>query len=159
MRRAAALFVMLAILTAGCQQANEAAEEAITESPSPSPSPASEATVAIVDSSLGKILAGADGRTVYVFMRDAEAEGESTCYDECQQRWPPVTITGAPEAGADVNAELLSTTTRQDGSTQVTYKGRPLYYFSGDESPGETKGQGVGGLWFVVSADGEPVRS
>lgn len=157
MRHAVALFAMLAILTAGCQQANDTVEEATTESPTPSPSPDSQATVAIVDSSLGKILAGSDGKTVYVFMNDTE--GESTCYDQCQERWPPVTITGTPEAGADVNAELLSTAMRQDGSTQVTYKGRPLYFFSGDQSPGETNGQGVGGIWFVISADGEPIRS
>jgi predicted lipoprotein with Yx(FWY)xxD motif len=149
---------MLAILTAGCQQANDVVEEdATTESPPASPSPDSQATVAIVDSSLGQILAGSDGKTVYVFMSDAE--GESTCYDQCEERWPPVTITGTPEAGADINAELLSTTNRRDGSIQVTYKGRPLYHFSGDASPGETKGQGVGGVWFVVSADGEPIQS
>jgi predicted lipoprotein with Yx(FWY)xxD motif len=70
-----------------------------------------------------------------------------------------VRTVGAPAAGEGATAGLLGTITRQDGSTQVTYGGKPLYYFANDEKPGDTKGQNVGGNWFVLSAAGEAIRT
>ena len=66
----------------------------------------------------------------------------------------------SPEAmaGAGVDATLLGTITRDDGSTQVTYNGWPLYYFHEDAAPGDTNGQGVGGVWFLVSPEGEAIE-
>ena len=72
------------------------------------------------------------------------------------------TTTGAPLAGAGANASLLGTTARGDGTTEVTYKGHPLYYFVGDMAPGDTKGQGLneeGGLWWIVSPSGDAIGS
>ena len=66
---------------------------------------------------------------------------------------------GAPEAGSGVTGELLGTTERQDGSTQVTYDDRPLYYFAFDERPGDATGQNSGGVWFVLSPAGDAVTS
>jgi hypothetical protein len=48
---------------------------------------------------------------------------------------------------------------RSDGSSQVTYGGWPLYYYSGDAAPGDVNGQGVNGVWYVVSPDGDEIRS
>jgi predicted lipoprotein with Yx(FWY)xxD motif len=70
-------------------------------------------------------------------------------------------VTGKPRAGAGVNARLLGTTRRRDGSLQVTYAGRPLYYYVGDREPGQILCQNVfefGGLWLVVRPSGAPVR-
>ena len=68
-------------------------------------------------------------------------------------------MTGAPTGGLGVEASKLGTTSRTDGGTQVTYNGHPLYHFASDSAPGDTKGQGIGGNWFVVSPQGEPIQS
>lgn len=157
MKRLSLAFLILALLAAACQQQPTTVEEATSpDVVSPSPPPV-EATVQVVDSSRGRILADAGGRTVYVFMNDTE--GTSICYDACEQRWPPLVVTGEPQAGEGVQADLLTTSPRRDGSTQVVYNGHPLYHFSGDSAPGDTNGQGFGDVWFVVSPEGEPVRS
>lgn len=114
------------------------------------------ATLQVVDSDHGEILADGDGNTLYVFLKD-DAD-VSTCSDACAETWPPLTVEGDPEAGDDVDAELIGTIERDDGSTQLTYDRRPLYLYSGDEAPGDTNGQGVGDNWFVVDPEGEPVR-
>jgi predicted lipoprotein with Yx(FWY)xxD motif len=113
--------------------------------------------VNVANSSLGSILVDAQGRTLYVSMNDSG--GKSSCYDGCATNWPPLTVTGSPTAGAGVDASLLGTTERTGGGSQVTYKQRPLYHFSSDAAAGETKGQGVGGNWFVVSPAGEPIQA
>jgi len=127
-----------------------------TESSEPSPEPA-EATVAVEDSDLGQIVVdAAEGRTLYVFLVD---EGtESTCYDDCEASWPPLTVDGDPAAGEGIDASLLGTTEREDGSIQVTLDGHPLYYFASDETPDDVNGQGVGDVWYVVSPDGAAIQ-
>jgi predicted lipoprotein with Yx(FWY)xxD motif len=127
-----------------------------TESSEPSEEPA-EATVAVEDSDLGEIVVdAAEGRTLYVFLVD---EGtESTCYDDCEASWPPLTVEGDPAAGEGIDASLLGTTEREDGSIQVTLDGHPLYYFASDETPDDVNGQGVGDVWYVVSPDGEAIQ-
>jgi predicted lipoprotein with Yx(FWY)xxD motif len=117
--------------------------------------PADEATVATTESDLGEILVDAEGATLYVFMRDAN--GMSNCNDACAQTWPPLTADGDPTGGEGVDDELLGTTEREDGDTQVTYNDRPLYTYSGDTAAGDTEGQGVGDNWYVVGPDGEPI--
>lgn len=114
-----------------------------------------DATVATAESDLGEILVDADGSTLYVFLPDEG--GESTCYDDCEAAWPPLTIDGDPAAGDGADDSLLGTTERDDGSTQVTYDGWPLYYYSADAAPGDTNGQGVGDVWFVVGPDGAAI--
>ncbi len=115
------------------------------------------AIVKVVESDLGRIVADAKGRTLYVFTPDRD--GSSTCYDKCAATWPPLTIKGAQPSGDGVEAAKLGTTERKDGAEQVTFAGRPLYYFGPDGAPGDTKGQGVNDIWFVVSPVGEPIRT
>jgi predicted lipoprotein with Yx(FWY)xxD motif len=114
------------------------------------------ATVAVEDSDLGEIVVDADGTTLYVFLAD---EGtESTCYDECEDNWPPLTVEGDPVAGEGIDASLLGTTERTDGTTQVTLDGHPLYLFAGDQTADDVNGQGVGDVWYVVSPSGEAIQ-
>ena len=105
----------------------------------------------------GNILTDASGRTLYMFTRDEP--NKTNCAGGCAQTWPPVLTIGAPSAGSGATASLLSFITREEGSTQVTYNGMPLYYYAPDEKPGDTKGQNVGGVWYVLSAAGEIIRA
>ena len=109
-------------------------------------------------SQYGRILADRRDHTIYLFTRDRSAA--STCYGGCAAVWPPVLTSGAPgRAGRLPGA--LGTTRRRDGATQVTYDGHPLYYYTGDVSPGQILCQNVdefGGTWLVVSPSGKPVR-
>ena len=108
----------------------------------------------LTDSDLGSILVDADGMTLYLF--ESDTAGASTCTADCAATWPPL-IADSPTAGEGVDEALLGTTTRDDGEVQVTYDGHPLYGFASDEAPGDTEGQGVGDVWFVVDASGKAV--
>jgi predicted lipoprotein with Yx(FWY)xxD motif len=103
----------------------------------------------------GEILVDGEGRTLYLFTVDGP--DQSNCIGDCLLNWPPLTTTGNPQAGPGVNAEMLGSTSLEDGSLITTYNGRPLYYWAADSQPGQASGQGVGGVWFVVSPQGEPV--
>ena len=96
----------------------------------------------------GDALAGAGGMTLYVLT--ADAGGTSTCTGDCATTWPPLLGDGSEvNAGEGVTGEF-GTTTRDDGSTQVTHNGQPLYHYSGDQAAGDANGQGVGGVWFIA---------
>ncbi len=105
---------------------------------------------------LGSFLVDGKGMTLYVFMKDTGPT--STCYGKCASFWPPLLTSGAAVAGSGVDSSKLGTTTRTDGTTQVTYNGHPLYHFSQDQNPGDTNGQKIQGIWFVVSPSGDPVQ-
>ena len=126
-----------------------AAEETTT----PATEPAAEG-VSTAETDLGSILVDAEGFTLYIFTNDTE--GTSTCYDDCAANWPAVP--GDTAIGADLDASLFGTTARDDGSEQLTVNGMPLYRFTPDEAPGDVNGQGVGGVWFVVGADGNMIE-
>jgi len=118
-------------------------------------------TVSASDSAeYGSILVDAEGRSLYVLSNDTQDSGTSACTGDCTTEWPPLLTTGDPVAGEGVDASLLGTITRDDGTTQVTYNGRPLYLFHEDMTAGDTNGQGVEdefGQWSLVSATGEAV--
>jgi predicted lipoprotein with Yx(FWY)xxD motif len=127
------------------------------ETPSGEESPSADAaTVQLAESDLGSILVDADGMTLYLF--EADTDGTSTCYDDCAETWPPL-VADAPTAGDGLDAALLDTTERDDGELQVTYAGHPLYYFAPDQAPGDTDGQGLNDVWYVVDAAGEAVTT
>jgi predicted lipoprotein with Yx(FWY)xxD motif len=106
--------------------------------------------------SLGNILVDGRGRTVYAFANDKT--DVSACDGACAADWPPVPAP-SPLPGAPGVTGALGTTTRSDGTRQLTVAGHPLYTFSGDSAAGQTKGQGItlnGGLWTVVTPAGAP---
>jgi predicted lipoprotein with Yx(FWY)xxD motif len=103
---------------------------------------------------LGAILVDASGRTLYLFTNDEPSV--SNCSGGCALAWPPLVTVDDPAAGDGVVGGLLGTVTREDGSAQVTHNGRPVYYYAGDEKPGDTNGHEVGGVWFAVSTVEEP---
>ena len=156
------LVAALALTLAACgdddtEPTSTATSPTPTFTSSPSPTQSASGTVNVASSSLGQILVDAEGRTLYLFLRDSG--GKSNCSGGCAQTWPPLAASGTPTAGEGVQQSLLGTTQRDDGSMQVAYNQHPLYHFSGDSAAGQTNGQGVGGNWFVVSAAGEPIRS
>jgi predicted lipoprotein with Yx(FWY)xxD motif len=104
----------------------------------------------------GVWLADQAGRTLYIFTKDTGTT--STCYGACATAWPPLTTTGTVAASGSVSASQLGTTTRTDGTKQVTYAGHPLYYFQSDTSAGQTKGQGVQGVWFLLGPTGNVMK-
>ena len=109
------------------------------------------ATVRVGETSLGDVLVDAEGRTLYLFTKDSD--GESACSDGCAATWPPL-IADDPTAGEGVDGTKLSTITRDDGAKQVAYDGKPLYRYAPDTKAGDVNGQGVGGVWFALKADG-----
>lgn len=129
----------------------------------------------------GDYLADAEGRALYMFTADTQGEGdtkaESNCYDACAQAWPPLlkeagmketgeadtepVIEEAPAMEGKVDASLIGTIQRTDGTTQITYDGWPLYYYVRDTGPGQTTGQdveGFGGEWYLVAPDGSKIE-
>jgi predicted lipoprotein with Yx(FWY)xxD motif len=116
------------------------------------------ATVTAASSKLGMILVDGGGRTLYLFAKDQP--NQSACDGACVAAWPVDQSSATPKAGGGVKASLLGTISRGDGTTQVTYNGHPLYYYSGDSGAGQQNGQGVdafGAGWFVVSPTGGKV--
>jgi predicted lipoprotein with Yx(FWY)xxD motif len=128
-----------------------AATSAATGSPSAASPAASATTVRIGDTSLGKVLVDERGMTLYTFKNDPPNEGKSVCNGNCASIWPPVPApaSGNPSKPADA-AGAIVVITRDDGSKQVAYAGQPLYRYTPDTAAGETKGEGVGGNWFVA---------
>jgi predicted lipoprotein with Yx(FWY)xxD motif len=88
------------------------------------------------------MITNAEGLTVYTF--DKDAPNASNCYDGCARAWPPV-LSATKEVGPN-----LSTTVRKDGTLQVTYQGKPLYLYVGDEKAGDKTGDGLGGVWHIA---------
>ena len=137
------------------------ASQQVTPSPTPVRRTATETrrgiTVKIVSSPYGRIVADGRGQAFYLF--DKEHGRTSRCYGDCAKAWPPVLTKGRPVAGKGVRAGLLGTTRRRDGSRQLTYGGRPMYYYVAD-SPGRVLCQDViefGGRWLVIVPSGAPV--
>lgn len=114
------------------------------------------ATVNVSEQDGSTHLTDGRGMSLYLYLNDEQ--GDSTCYDACQANWIPLVVEGEPVAGPGVDPALLGTSTREDGSSQVTYNGWPLYTYVRDEEPGDMNGQGVGDLLYVVSPSGEPVQ-
>ena len=105
------------------------------------------------DEANGAFLTDAEGKTLYLFTPDTTA-GESACYDQCAENWPPL----APAEGMSLPAGVpgqLGTIERTDGTQQVTYNDIPLYSYAKDDEAGDVYGQGVGGVWFVVPPGAE----
>jgi predicted lipoprotein with Yx(FWY)xxD motif len=152
----AALLAAFTLALAACGGGDEGSGAAAPAAPTTAAAQeAGGATVAVASSRLGNILVDGDGRTLYAFTKDKG--DQSACSGECAANWPA--LTGTATAGTGAQAALLSTSMQAGGDNQVTYGGRPLYHFAGDAKPGDTNGQGVGNVWFAVTADGQLVET
>jgi len=96
---------------------------------------------------VGQYLTDTEGKTLYWFKKDAP--GSSACAGPCVEKWP-VFYRETVKAPEGVDAADFATITRADGQMQTTFRGYPLYYWAGDAAPGDTTGQGVKDVWFVV---------
>jgi predicted lipoprotein with Yx(FWY)xxD motif len=105
---------------------------------------------------LGDIVTDREGMTLYRFNEDTAKPSKSNCDGGCATQWPPV-IASSGEVQVDgVDAALVGTVERSDGSLQVTIAGWPVYRFAGDKVPCDTNGHGVGGTWFAITPQGKP---
>ncbi|WP_353947297.1 SCO0930 family lipoprotein [Streptomyces sp. HUAS MG91] len=103
---------------------------------------------------LGKVLTDSKGMTLYRFDKDTAKPPKSTCDAACLKTWPAVPASGA-EAPTGVDSALLGSVAAADGTKQLTVAGWPVYRYAMDTSPGDAKGQGVGGVWFAAAPNGK----
>jgi predicted lipoprotein with Yx(FWY)xxD motif len=134
---------VLAVFIAACGGAAETPAQATSPS-------ADTGGIGIANTDLGTILVDGEGMTLYGFMEDTDRT--STCYEGCARRWPPVPGSASPAAGLD--ADVFTTTQRDDGTSQLVAGTAPLYTFVDDVAPGDVNGHGSGDAWFVVAPDG-----
>ena len=97
-----------------------------------------------VNTDHGEVFATADGLTLYIFTKDKP--GVSNCYDGCAANWPPFMASKEAKEWSE-----FTKISRKDGSLQWAYKDQPLYRWLGDQKKGDTFGQGVGNVWYVVN--------
>lgn len=109
------------------------------------------------DPKLGMILTDGKGRTLYRFDKDTDKPPTTTCFGSCKKAWPPVVFNGFKKLKVEgVSKKLVDFIERKDdGECQLTIDGWPMYYYEKDEQPGETKGQGVGGVWWATQPSGK----
>jgi predicted lipoprotein with Yx(FWY)xxD motif len=98
------------------------------------------------DTGLGKVWVDAAGMTLYTF--DKDEPGKTNCYEQCAVNWPPFAAAADAEAEGD-----WTIVDRTDGTKMWAYKGSPLYTWIKDEKPGDTTGDGVGGVWHAAFAE------
>jgi predicted lipoprotein with Yx(FWY)xxD motif len=154
---AAAIPVSTALIVAGCGSSSKSSPTTAAATPATTAATPPGVTIAVKKASFGKILAGANGRTLYLFL--ADKGGRSACNGACAAAWPP--LTGSVTAGTGVNAALLGTTARSDGTKQVTYGGNPLYYYVTDKDASDSYGQALkqfGAEWYAIGANGKRVE-
>jgi predicted lipoprotein with Yx(FWY)xxD motif len=170
------LILVLSLALAACQPAsNEPASPAVQETSAAIPETGAEtsapaateaaATEAVPAASsevrlevasspeLGSFLVDSEGMTLYLFTKDEP--GKSNCSGDCLVKWPPL-LASSPDAviaGSGVDDSKVGTIPFEGGQYLVTYDGMPLYYWINDQQPGDTTGQDVGGVWFVVTPD------
>ncbi|GAA1198222.1 COG4315 family predicted lipoprotein [Prauserella alba] len=108
------------------------------------------------DTRLGTIVVDDDGMVLYQFDSDDRGSGTSTCEGQCAQNWP--SVPGGETPDVDGVSGEVGTITGVDGRSQLTLNGWPLYYYAGDQAPGDLSGQGVGDVWWVLTPEGEPIR-
>jgi len=155
------------VLAAGCGSSDDNSSSSSSSgsggygAPAPAKSSGSggAATLKVTKGKLGTYVTDSKGLTLYLFEKDSG--GKSACAGECAKVWAPLSTDGAPKASSGVQADLLGTTKRSDGSMQVTYGGHPLYHYDDDHSPGQTEGQDsheFGAGWYVVSPAGKKIE-
>jgi predicted lipoprotein with Yx(FWY)xxD motif len=154
----AAAVPLAAVAVAGCGGGSSSGGSATAATPKTASGRA--ATVGVATTGLGKTLVDSNGRTLYLFKKDAGTT--SACAGECATEWPPLRANGKATVGRGANVSQIGTTTRSDGNPQVTYNGHPLYLYQGDQKPGDANGQGstaFGAAWYALSPAGNQVSA
>ncbi len=157
----------LALALAGCttpaaEEPADSGTSTATEAPESDASEtdagdsATDVLLMTADSDLGEIVVDGEGMTVYMFDNDTQGADASTCEGECATNWPAVTTDSDDPAVEGVTGEV-GTITGVEGETQLTLNGWPLYYFAGDAAAGDTNGQGVNDVWWVLTPAGEKI--
>ena len=119
---------------------------------------ATAGALALATTTKGKVLVDGEGRTLYLYTKDTQNK-PSTCEAACATTWPPEVASGTPVAGTGLDSSKLSVLKRSDGTEQLAYNGWPLYRYAKDAKVGDDTGEGVGGIWFVVDATGNAIKS
>lgn len=152
--RTRAILLVVALFVTACGGGTEPATETTAAASTTTTAPVvSSEGVALAETSLGPVLVGPNGMTLYGFTVDDPRV--SNCYDSCAQAWPP--LTGDTPIGDGIDPALFSTTERTDGTTQLVIGDWPLYYFAGDVAPGDINGHLVEDIWFAVTHEGQLV--
>ena len=149
------------VAVAAAEPTAAAEPEASATADAPATEQAPPADVRLTDQLVGKkvarmgnVVMDQDGWILYRFDKDSADPPSSNCVDKCAQVWPPALTDGNPQLQG-VSDDKVGTVTRQDGTRQITIGGWPVYRYIGDKKPGQWKGQGVGGTWFVVDPNGK----
>ncbi|BCW12216.1 MULTISPECIES: hypothetical protein [Paenarthrobacter] len=152
-----ALIVAAALAGCGGSSGTSTSAPPSAASSSPAASTAAGAEMKTASSSAGQIVVDSKGMSLYFFTKDVKDSGTSACTGACLQAWPVFTTTSdAP--GVDGVTGTVGTIATPDGKKQVTLNGMPLYYYAKDKAAGDVTGQGVGGVWYLVSPSGEMVK-
>ena len=148
-----ALVVSAGVLAASCSGGSSYGSSPPTAATSAVASPRIANDVNIENSvKLGPVLTDASGYTLYEFDHDVAGSGTSACTGSCATNWPPAITKANPPTRAAALTGTLALLNRADGTRQLTYNGHPLYRFAGDPAPGDTNGDGVGGVWHAARA-------
>jgi predicted lipoprotein with Yx(FWY)xxD motif len=147
---------LLALILAGCSTATTSPSTMPTSAPAAPSAAGTDLTVATTG--LGKIVVDGKGMTVYFYDPDKANSGFSACKGQCSAIWPALAPTTASPTFKSISA-TVGKIGGTDGGMQITINGRPLYTYSGDSSPGNTNGQGIEGIWYVVSPTGDEMKS
>ena len=136
--------------TTAAATATTSASPTATAPASGAPMIAAKTTLTVRRTGIGYVLATAAGMTVYWYSDDVKGSGKSSCSAGCLNAWPAVTGTPQVAAGVKLSGKL-GTITRSGGVVQATYNGYPLYTYAADMTAGQTQGNGVGGVWHVIT--------
>jgi predicted lipoprotein with Yx(FWY)xxD motif len=150
------------LILAGCAATGGSPTGAYGPAPSASssstPAAGSGTDLRVTPTTLGEIVVDGEGMTAYFFDKDTPNSTSSACTGQCAKVWPAITTTsGTPTVSGVTGA--VGTITGAAGGKQITINGRPIYRYSGDTAPGDTRGQGIGSVWYVISPAGAEITS
>jgi predicted lipoprotein with Yx(FWY)xxD motif len=168
-RRAFSALILSLAFAAACSSSSPAASSSSSSgtsttvattasSSSSSAATSSAATVALATNATvgSQVLVDAKGKSVYLYVPDGTST-TSLVPAGIKANWPAVTVASSATAGTGLDAAKLTTAAQPDGTMQVLYNGHLLYNFAGDTAAGDAKGQGLGGIWYLLSATGDKV--
>jgi predicted lipoprotein with Yx(FWY)xxD motif len=149
----------LLLLTAACGSSDPAAAPAASSSAAAGvavPPPSEVTALKMATTPLGEVVTDGDGRTLYLFSTDGRDATQSACTGACLEAWPPALVGSAAPSVSGVTGKLGSITA-PGGGRQLTLGGWPLYYYGRDAAVGDTKGQAVGNVWWVLDGSGSAI--